>query len=384
MRLGLPPQITSVLNHVRLIRHLVSTQALIKILLQYFIRRQVPFKYRIGTLGTGNTTRLTSLDFTCPNLPEPQQNPNVPQDFSDAPAIYGNPVHDIVAGIRLGATNTAETVAYNHPNATGDAGDDGVVFSALTQGQPGSITASVSGIAGILQGWIDWNGDGDFADAGEQVVTNLLDNQTGDADPATGKIRIDFTVPTNAITTRTFARFRWSTQTGLPATTITARDGEVEDYPVTVIARKAILTISKTSLIYDQPGKATFAIPGNDAIYTITVTNIGNGPTDNNSVFIYDTLPSQVSFFNGDVDGTGPVAGPVIFTQNGAGLTYTDATALKFSNQLVAPVNFAACTYTPVAGYDPNIRYVCFNPKGAMLSGSPAPSFSVQFRTQIK
>ena len=78
------------------------------------------FAYRIGTLGTGATTRLTSLDFGCPNLTLPSQVTITPQDFGDAPAAYGNPAHDIVTGIRLGATNTSEPARYNSPTASGD------------------------------------------------------------------------------------------------------------------------------------------------------------------------------------------------------------------------------------------------------------------------
>ena len=91
-----------------------------------------------------------------------------------------------------------------------------------------------------------------------------------------------------------------------------------------------------------------------------------------------------MEFFNGDIDGAGPATGPVIFTQTGSGLTITPATDLRYSNLVAVPANFAACTYTPVAGYDPAVRHICFNPKGAMLSGgAPAPSFSVQFRARI-
>ncbi|MGB5724138.1 MAG: GEVED domain-containing protein, partial [Parasphingorhabdus sp.] len=180
------------------------------------------FRYRIGTLGTGSTTRLTSLDFSCPNLPSPTPVPVGPQDFSDAPASYGNPVHDIIAGIRMGATITAETAPYNNANANADAGDDGATISSLVQGQTGSATISVAGAAGILQGWIDWNGDGDFEDSGEQIATSVRDNQTGDTNPATGVITISFAIPLTAVTTQTFARFRWSTQTGLPPAAIIA------------------------------------------------------------------------------------------------------------------------------------------------------------------
>lgn len=337
------------------------------------------FGYRIGTLGTGNTIRLTSLDFACPVLSLPAESPQVSQDFGDAPASYGNPVHDIISTIQLGAANTAETTAYNSATATGDTGDDGVTIGSLYQSQAGSATVTVTGAGGVLQGWIDWNGDGDFADAGEQIATNIADNGVGDGNAASGTIMLSVTPPASAALGQSFARFRWSTTSGLTALS-TASSGEVEDYAVTILGR-AVLSIDKTSALYSE----VFHLPGNDIVYMITASNTGNGSTDNNSVFIYDSLPSTIAFYNGDVDGAGPLTGPVAFTSSGSGLTFNAATDLAYSNQVSAPANFAACTYTPIAGYDPAVRHICFNPHGIMASGSaPVPSFTVQFRSRIQ
>ena len=195
------------------------------------------FKYRIGTLGTGGTTRLTSLDFSCPALPTITTTTTAPQDFSDAPASYGNPIHDIVAGVRLGTANTTETAAYNSATATGDTGDDGVALSALYQAQTNTATATVTGTGGFLNAWIDWNGNGAFTDAGEQVAINIADNAVGDTNPATGTMTISIAVPATAVVTPTFARFRWSLQSGLNANTMIAPNGEVEDYQVTINGR---------------------------------------------------------------------------------------------------------------------------------------------------
>jgi len=340
------------------------------------------FSYRIGVLGTGDTTRLTSLDFACPNLALPSQSTVVPQDFGDAPAVYGNPIHDIVTGVRIGATNTSEPARYNSANANADAGDDGVTIAQLRRSQTGSATITVAGAGGRLQGWIDWNGDGDFADAGEQIATNVQDNGTGDTNGATGTIGLSIATPATAILTQTFARFRWSTTAGLTASS-TASSGEVEDYALTIFGPANIGTV-KTSTVYDPTAANLFGVPGNDILYTITTTNSGTGPADTNSMFVVDTLPSSIEFFNGDVDGTGPANGAVAFAQNAAGLTFSLATDLRFSNLTAAPANFAACTYTPVAGYDPAIRHICFNPKGAMLSGTPSPTFTFQFRARIR
>lgn len=343
------------------------------------------FQYRIGVLGTGSTTRLTSLDFTCPNLPFPAPAPQVTQDFGDAPIAYGNPIHDIVAGIRIGATNTAETAPYNHPTANADAGDDGIVIPAMTQAASATIDVPVTGAGGRLQAWFDWAGDATFATAGDQVATNVADGGAGDADGAVnGNVRLIVAVPLTATLSATFARFRWSTQAGVNAT-LTAPNGEVQDYSVTINRAFPTLVSAKTAAVYDPLSAGLYAVPGNDVVYTITTQNVGAGSVDSNSMFIVDRLPAEVTFYNADMDGGGPATGPILFTQAaGTGLTFTEATDLRFSNAVPPPANFAACAYTPIAGYDPNVRHVCLNPKGVMLGAPPAKSFSVSFRAQIK
>ena len=351
-----------------------------------FYSKRSDFNYRIGTLGSGSSIRLTSLQFTCPNLPAPVRTTTTPQDFGDAPSSYGNVRHDIETGIRLGTLNTSETAGYNSPLATGDLGDDGVVVGTLRQTKAATATVTVAGTGGRLQAWLDWNHDGDFLDAGEQVATNLADNGTGDSNAATGTIGLSFTVPAAAVLGSTFSRFRWSTQTGLDPFALIGHDGEVEDYVSTVLG-VPLLSTSKTSAIYAPTSFTTYFLPANDVIYTITVANTGTAAADADSIFTLDSLPTQVEVYLGDFDGTGPATGTILFTQqNGAALTYAAATDLKFSNQTAVPANFAACTYVPTAtnAYDPAIRHVCVNPKGALASGSPAPAYTLQFRARIK
>ena len=154
--------------------------------------------------------------------------PPGPEDHSDAPltgTLYGNAVHPIVSGIHMGASNTAETSGYNSINASADT-DDGVIFPPLYFGEPATIAVDVSGIGGRLQGWIDWNDDGDWKDAGERIATDLQDTDND------GKIFVPVNVPAGAAGTETIARFRWSTTSGLGAVS-TAIDGEVEDYAIT-------------------------------------------------------------------------------------------------------------------------------------------------------
>lgn len=145
-----------------------------------------------------------------------------------------------------------------------------------------------------------------------------------------------------------------------------------------------LLSAVKTVSMVGTSGTSRFAIPGSDVYYTLTVTNSGDGVVDTNTLFLSDPIPSNVEFYNADIDGAGPATGAVYFSQSGAGLTLTLATDVKYSNSSTKPASFAACTYTPSSGYDANVRHLCLNPKGKMLAGDPDPTFSIQFRARIK
>ncbi|HPQ95869.1 MAG TPA: GEVED domain-containing protein, partial [Thiolinea sp.] len=153
-------------------------------------------------------------------------------DYGDAPASYGDAYHSQSWSRRIGAQRgDAETATPTDANAAGDDNsklddEDGVTIPPLVVGQSATMDVNVSGTA-YLSAWIDWNGDGDFADAGEQVATDLQD---ADAD---GTIPISVNVPATAATGQTYARFRWSINTGA-APNGWASYGEVEDYAVRV------------------------------------------------------------------------------------------------------------------------------------------------------
>ncbi len=147
----------------------------------------------------------------------------------------------------------------------------------------------------------------------------------------------------------------------------------------------AVLSAQKSTALYDPLSEGLYMVPGNDVIYTITFTNSGDGATDNDSVVIIDAIPAEIEFYNGDIDDGGPETTAVTGTDiNGSGLTFNYATDVRYSNAVSPPANFAACNYTPMVGYDPDVTYICVNPSGAMAAGNPDPSFDVKFRARIK
>ena len=295
---------------------------------------------------------------------------------------YGSAIHAVVTGIQLGAAVDVDISAIGTPAATGDgADDDAINLPEMIPGTSITTWVSVNQLAandGYLQGWIDWNGDGDFSDSGEQVCTDL---QYGAG--TSGTITVAVTTPVTAATTQTFARFRWSTTAGLDSTSA-ADSGEVEDYAFTITAGGK-LAARKEVEVWDPSSAGLYAIPGNDVRYTLSADNTGAGPIDTDTIVMIDEIPENVIFYNGDVDDAGSETQPVSFSQtSGAGLTFTYATDVAFSDSADKPVNFAACLYTPSSGYDINVTYICINPKGALAAGTPTPSFSVNFRAQIQ
>ena len=128
-----------------------------------------------------------------------------------------------------------------------------------------------------------------------------------------------------------------------------------------------------------------YAIPGSEVIYTISTVNNGSGPVDADTLFLVDGLPPEVTFFNGDIDDAGPLTGVVEFNETDSDLTFTEATDLGFSNTATKPTSFADCSYSPAAGFDPNVTFICFAPKGPMNEGTITPSeFEVSFRAALK
>ena len=162
-----------------------------------------------------------------------------PEDFGDAPdptyptLLASNGArHVIVPGFFLGASVDPEPDGQPNATATGDDIDgnddeDGVAFTTLLiPGQPAGVTVSAS-VPGLLNAWIDFNGNGSWGDPGEQIFTNLL--------LLPGPNPVGFGVPAGSLSGPTFARFRFSSAPvsfdGL------APDGEVEDYQVLIEER---------------------------------------------------------------------------------------------------------------------------------------------------
>lgn len=141
-------------------------------------------------------------------------------------------------------------------------------------------------------------------------------------------------------------------------------------------------TAAKSATPFATSGPDRFYIPGADVIYTITFTNPGSA-LDNGTVVVNDTLPAELDFYNGDIDGPGPQTGPFEFVDGAtaSGVTCCSGAQIAYSAQNTG----SDFSYVPIAGYDPAVRRVRLTPTGAMNAGSFTPSsFQVRLRTRIK
>lgn len=168
-------------------------------------------------------------DTTCASC----QTQNFTWDFGDAPSSYpvtlarNGAQHTIKTGMYLGIGIDAEPDGTPSANANADLWDDGVAFNTqIISGQSTSVTVTAS-MLGVINAWLDLNGDGDWADIGEHILA--------DEPVIPGQNTMSFYVPISAVAGQSFARFRYNSSGGIGVSGLTS-EGEVEDYAVTILS----------------------------------------------------------------------------------------------------------------------------------------------------
>ncbi len=183
-----------------------------------------------------STPRLFQFSFEASYFDEM----NLGTDYGDAPASYGDAAAGVSSTPLLGAglppdnedasQASSDATGDDSDNALGDFDDDeGVTLNDVTlsqqtllAGSPHALNVAVYG-SGMLNAFFDWNRDGDFDDAGEQVIEELS--------LTTGQHAIEITPPADATIGESFARFRFcrsANNCNVPSGY--ADDGETEDY----------------------------------------------------------------------------------------------------------------------------------------------------------
>ena len=177
-------------------------------------------------------------------------------DFGDAPGPYPTTLGEdgarhVATGPTLGTNRDDED--DGQPSAVADGDDisgspddeDGVSFSPLTPGQPATMTVVVGGGGGVVEAWIDFNGDGAWQHPAERVFAGSL---------ADGTHPLAFTVPENAVPGKSFARVRVSSAGGLAPSGFAA-DGEVEDHQLTIHSHLVARRVFYNNSYFDDPSR---------------------------------------------------------------------------------------------------------------------------------
>lgn len=179
------------------------------------------------------------------------------------------PRHSIRPGFRLGSLIDSEDDAFHSLNADGDNlngvnDEDGLSFPAqIVAGTPSTATITVTNTLGVTARgnmWIDWNGNGNFEESGERVVTNST---------ITTPRSYTINVPIGAVLNRPIGVRVRLTSTSISSSLGATNDGEVEDYVVTVLC--PTITIANTALptyYLGAPMSQTFTASGGTAPYT--------------------------------------------------------------------------------------------------------------------
>ncbi|MGF1712160.1 LruC domain-containing protein [Vibrio kagoshimensis] len=217
----------------------------------------------------------------CANAPVVDEDSNI--DFGDAPNSYltllesNGPRHELDGLTWLGtAQPDGEQNGFTAPQSDESSGID----DEWSNGGIGFVTGLESGLdskvlidastSGYLSAWIDWNQDGSFDGENEQVFT--------DQALSAGENTLFLTADIGALTGTTWARFRFSQQTGLDYFG-GSTSGEVVDIQVDVLndgasARYFPSASGYATLAYEDnwPYKADYDM--NDAVIFYRITEI--------------------------------------------------------------------------------------------------------------
>ena len=212
-------------------------------------------------------------------------------DYGDAPDAGYHTLranngarHRLVAGVHLGTTVDVDLDGQSSGLADGDDStstddEDGVLYqSPWVVGQFSSIQV-VASTNGFLNAWVDWNHDGTWNTAGDQIFTNFV--------MVAGTNTLSLLIPEAALAGSGYARYRFDT-TGNLLSSGPAADGEVEDYLISVSPR------ADTGV--SIAGPANPVALNSDLMLSIRVTN--NGPSIASSVMLTNVVPVGMNFIS--------------------------------------------------------------------------------------
>ncbi len=243
----------------------------------------------------------------------------ITREFGDGPDTYGTtddspgdgPVHVLNPNLKLGACADGDPDGQPDPMAglmtggddnnggaaidgtastCGDDEDGIMLVSPLVPGSTATIMVTAMNMLGsnaVLQGWVDYNGDGDFADANEALVFTNVNGGTVPSPAGLNGAKLTFVVPAGATFTggNAFMRFRISPAGGLTPNgpeNMPFPIGEVEDYKVPLAKiGNYVWNDNNNDGIQNEPGSnglngttVQLVWPGPDADFATVVDNL--------------------------------------------------------------------------------------------------------------
>ena len=250
-------------------------------------------------------------------------------DYGDAPPAYPTASNYSSDEYYLGAVpGDPETATNNSAHPTNPADDlgtgddqegvddeDGTSIPALVQNLTSTIEVNVNGAGGYLSAYFDWNDDGDFNDANEDVAVNVQDGGAGDGDSVTGTITLAVQVPGTAATSPSFARLRWSETIGGGQSGDQAAAGEVEDYGFQVLSGLSCVampvTVNQNAVLGngfttapDADG-GSYTIKDGEYLITSDQTNQRGQIWGDDRISLHQDFDYQVYVYLGDKDASG-------------------------------------------------------------------------------
>lgn len=191
-------------------------------------------------------------------------------------------------------------------------------------------------------------------------ASQLAGTGTSDIGTSTGRFTLNFAQPVTTISLR-YGNF--------PGESTTGQQGMgISDIAFCEMARA---TFAKTSEPVAGPLGA-YDTPGNDVIYTLTVTNPTGTTIDAGSIVLNDILPANMIFRNAPFDTTTSL--PVkLLTPGGLSLGASSLVYRQWGG--------TAFGYVPASGYDQQVAELRIAPSGELAANASAV---FQFRAQIK
>ena len=239
-----------------------GTQALAPGTNYFWLAYDVPATAAAGDVLDAQCTSLTVVAPKTPTVTNPSGSRSIPAlAYCSAGATSGT--GEYISNVKVGTINQTST------RGTGGYQDYTALSTTMQIGTSYSATVAVGSLntADQVLVWIDWNKNGVFTDAGENVYSS---SGSGFSSPVTTS---GFTPPPGAIlgSTRMRIRLQRTTSASVNATPCsTSTKGEVEDYTINVVAAPCTPPSAPTGTT-----PQSFCAAGSPTVASLTATGTG-------------------------------------------------------------------------------------------------------------